>query len=146
MPLRSINKINSIKESLATQAEWEFAKAVREERSAEAILNQMQMNFEVSTDAFTVKQQTGVSVQELLEWTEWMENQRQHIAAQTEFHQRLQQVSAACKAKLVEKHQEKEIWHRLKDHRLQLLQKEYRKQEQAELDEIGSRSKKKNLD
>lgn len=139
IPMRSVLKIYSLKEILVTQAEWELADAVRNERSAETALQQMEWELQQSADCLKERQQSGVSAQELLEWTEWMETQRQQIRTQNSHFQHLSQVSARCKDNLVEKHREKETWNRLKRQQLQALEQDIRKKEQSELDEIASR-------
>jgi flagellar export protein FliJ len=139
IPLRSVIKIHSLKETMVTQAEWELADAVRNEQAAEVLLRQMEQKLEQSAKLLKERQQKGVSAREMLEWTDWIEMQRRSIEDHSAHVRQLSQISARCKDNLVEKHMEKETWQRLKRQRLQVLEFDMRKQEQSELDEMAVR-------
>lgn len=141
LPLRSIKKINSVKETLAKQAEWSYADAMRKQIAAESVLQQMQTKFERSLEDFQNRQLSGLSVSELRSWTEWHESQRRRIQKQLTECRQLSESATVCRNVLVERRQDKEIWKRLQEKRVEGLHHEMLKREQSELDEMGMRGR-----
>lgn len=142
LPVKSIKKINSLKETLMRQAEWKFAEARGKQQAAEVMLQHLETDLSQSLSNFTADQCSGLSALELVTWNNWLQSKRDHISKQAVECQQLAREVSDCRDALEERHREKEMWSRLEENQVNLLLREYSKKEQEEMNEIGVRSRK----
>ncbi|GAX91449.1 flagellar export protein FliJ [Effusibacillus lacus] len=137
VPIKTIQKINSIKKMLVRQTEWEYSEVKRSLFQAEELLAGLEQELQDALDRFRDKQQEGLTPVELLDWTGWIDTQRMKIRSQVMQCRELEMQAEATRLRLVERQREEETWNNLKEKRLAALNYELQKQEQVELDEIG---------
>jgi flagellar export protein FliJ len=143
LPLRTIRKIHSIKETLAAQAEWEYAAALQQQMAVRNALGVLQQELDDASGLFGTRQSNGLSGAELHEWNRWVDTLRTKIEAQHQVCEQADLYAEECRGRLMERHQDKEVWQKLRERNAAQFEQQFRKQEQTELDEVGSRNRKR---
>lgn len=142
LPLRTIRKIHSIKETLAAQAEWEYAAALQQQMQQQSVLTALRRELDDAASLLGSRQTNGVSSAELHAWNRWAQGLRSKIDVQQQLCKQADIFVEKCREKLMQRHQDMEIWQKLQDRNTAQIEQAFRKQEQSEMDELGSRNRK----
>ncbi|WP_018132560.1 flagellar export protein FliJ [Effusibacillus pohliae] len=143
IPMRTIQKIHSIKSLFARQTEWEFAEHRRQLSQAESLLHAIETDLEHSLARFKQIESAGTTPLQLLAWDEWLNSQRCKLQQQKQQCSYLAGQVETTRLRFIHRQRDQEIWQRLKQKRLESRDRDLKKKEQSELDEISLRMRRK---